>query len=120
MFVFASKRDSMSGLSQLTFDDFCKMASVFSYRAPEEMKEYWAFKLFDFDNDEMIGEFDVHNTVRIVVGPSMSDAEIKEIVQRVFNEVDLDGNKSLTIGEFAAMMRRFDDFVFKFNIRLIK
>lgn len=109
----------MSGLSQLTFDDFLKMASVFSYRAPEEIKHFWAFKMFDFDNDNIIGDFDVHNAVRIVVGPSMQDNEIKEIVEKVFSEVDLDGNKSLTIGEFAAMMRRFTDFVLLFNLNLL-
>ena len=95
------------------------MTSVFSYRSPDEIKQYWAFKLFDFDNDDMIGEFDVHNAVRVVVGPSMSDLEIKEIVNKIFNEVDLDGNKSLTLGEFAAMMRRFDNFILKFSIKLI-
>ena len=119
LFTFASKRDPMSGLSQLTFDDFVKLASVFSYRAPEEIKQYWAFKMFDFDNDNVIGEWDVHNAVRIVVGPSMHDNEIKEIVDKVFNEVDLDGNKSLTVGEFAAMMRRFTDFMLRFNLHLL-
>ena len=69
--------------------------------------------------DLLIGMADVHRTVRVIVGPTMSDYEIKEIVERVFNEADLDGNKTLTAGEFAAVMRRFDNFEAFFTIDFI-
>ena len=118
-FVFSSERDPLSGLCSLDFDDLLKMVSTFHFRTPIEIKHYWTFKLYDFDNDGLIGKTDVHQCVRRIVGPTMSDREIKEIVHRVFAETDLDGDETLTIGEFAAVMRRFQfGFARKFSIKI--
>eukprot|EP00484_Ammonia_sp_Unknown_P001981 CAMPEP_0197022460 /NCGR_PEP_ID=MMETSP1384-20130603/3337_1 /TAXON_ID=29189 /ORGANISM="Ammonia sp." /LENGTH=191 /DNA_ID=CAMNT_0042450513 /DNA_START=40 /DNA_END=615 /DNA_ORIENTATION=- len=118
-FVFASERDPSSGLFSLTFDDLLKMVNAFHFRTPLEIKHLWTFKLYDFDNDGLIGVTDVHQCVRRVVGPTMSDREIREITQRVFNEVDLDGDMTLTLGEFAAFMRRFErGYRRKFSVKL--
>lgn len=53
-FVFASHRDPSTGLSVLNFENFLAIASVFHFRTPVEIKYYWAFKLYDFDNDKIM------------------------------------------------------------------
>mmetsp|Transcript_17880 Transcript_17880/g.21947 ORF Transcript_17880/g.21947 Transcript_17880/m.21947 type:complete len:192 (-) Transcript_17880:66-641(-) len=118
-FVFASYRDPLSGLSVLTFDDYLKMVSAFHFRTPIDIKYYWAFKLYDFDNDQLLSLSDVHRCVRIIVGPTMTDEEIKEICYRVFNETDLDGDNKLTAGEFAAVVKKFDKFETNFTMKFI-
>lgn len=119
-FTFASERDALSGLCSFNFDDFLCMASVFHPRTPKEIKYLWAFRMYDFDNDDMLGVGDVHQCVRIIVGLSMSDMEIKEIVMRVFAETDLDGDMILTVGEFAAVMRKIHTgFEKKFCIKIL-
>eukprot|EP01084_Bolivina_argentea_P257778 434380_1 len=106
-FIFASQRDPLSGLCSLNFDDFLAMVNAFHFRTPIEIKFYWIFKLYDFDNDGLIGLIDCHQAVRCIVGPTMSDEEVKQIVERTFTETDLDGDQNLTAGEFASVMRRF-------------
>eukprot|EP01084_Bolivina_argentea_P016543 30943_1 len=117
-FTFSSQRDPLSGLCSLNFDDLLLMVNAFHFRTPIEIKFFWTFKLYDFDNDNLIGITDCHQCVRHIVGPTMSDLEIKEIVQRVFAETDLDGDLTLSVGEFAAVMRRFKiGFNKKFSIK---
>eukprot|EP00483_Globobulimina_turgida_P003178 UN03183 len=95
------------------------MVNAFHFRTPMEIKVFWIFKLYDFDNDNLIGLTDCHHCVRCIVGATMSDHEIKEIVQRVFAETDLDGDKTLSAGEFASVMRRFHvGFNPKFSIKI--
>ena len=118
-FTFSSERDPLSGLCSLTFDDVLTMVNAFHFRTPIEIKFFWCFKLYDFDNDSLIGITDCHQCVRLLVGSTMSDMEIKEIVQRVFNETDLDGDQTLSVGEFANVMRRFHlGFNLKFSIKI--
>ena len=118
-FTFSSLHDPLSGLCSLNFDDLLSMISAFHFRTPIEIKYFWAFKLYDFDNDNLISYTDCHKCVRIIVGPTMSDREINQIVIKVFNETDLDGDKALTVGEFAAVMRRFHhSFHRKFSIKI--
>ena len=118
-FTFSSERDPLSGLCSLNFDDLLSMCGAFHFRTPIQVKHYWTFKLYDFDNDGLIGITDVHQCVRRIVGPTMSDREIKEIVERVFNETDLDGDRTLSVGEFASVMRRFHfGFNRKFSIKI--
>lgn len=118
-FVFSSERDPLSGLCSLNFDDLLKLVNAFHFRTPIEIKHYWAFQLYDFDNDGLIGITDACQCVRRIVGPTMSDREIKEIVSRVFLETDLDGDETLSIGEFASVMRRFEfGYAKKFSIKI--
>ena len=118
-FVFASQRDPSLGMQSLNFDDFLKLCNAFHFRTPVEIKQYWAFNLYDFDNDGLIGLVDCHHCVRYIVGLTMSDHEIKNIVKRVFDETDLDGDNTLSVGESAAVMRKFHcHFEQKFSIKI--
>mmetsp|Transcript_35105 Transcript_35105/g.57353 ORF Transcript_35105/g.57353 Transcript_35105/m.57353 type:complete len:194 (-) Transcript_35105:63-644(-) len=119
-FIFASERDALSGLCSLTFDDFVTMVSVFHFRTPIELKYLWAFKLYDFDNDGILGLSDVSQCVRFIVGPTMSDKEIREISQRLFLETDMNNDQSITAAEFANVMHKLGTmFGSKFSIKMV-
>lgn len=49
--VFSSENDG-----SLSFDDFLDLHSAFSEQASREVKTTYAFKIYDFDNDGLIGE----------------------------------------------------------------
>jgi len=63
--VFSS--DPSNG-GDLNFEDFLDMMSVFSDRAPWNLKVTYAFKIFDFDNDNKISTTDMECTILSLTG----------------------------------------------------
>ena len=51
--------NKVSKNSKMSFLDFLDFLSVFSYRTPDEVKSVYAFKIFDYDEDNLISEFDL-------------------------------------------------------------
>lgn len=43
------------GSGDLTFEKFLNMMAVFSHRTDPEIKMIWAFAIWDFDGDDVIG-----------------------------------------------------------------
>lgn len=52
----------------LNFEDFLDMMSVFSDRAPWNLKATYAFKIFDFDNDNKLSATDIECTILCLTG----------------------------------------------------
>ena len=52
----------------LNFEDFLDMMSVFSPRAPWNLKAAYAFKIFDFNNDCLICTDDIKIAINCVTG----------------------------------------------------
>jgi calcium and integrin-binding protein 1 len=61
--VFSSSQDG-----DLTFEDFLDMMSVFSDAAPKNVKAEHAFRIFDFDGDDMLGVSDLKQVISRLVG----------------------------------------------------
>ena len=55
----------------LNFEDFLDMMSVFSDRAPWNIKTTYAFKIFDFDNDNKISVTDIECAILCLTGTYM-------------------------------------------------
>ena len=49
----------------MTFEDFLDMMSVFSDHAPKNVKVEYAFRIYDFDNDDMLSNSDLEE-VRVL------------------------------------------------------
>ena len=60
------------GKGRLNFEDFLDMMSVFSERAPWNLKVTYAFKIFDFDNDNKISRTDMECTILSLTGNVVS------------------------------------------------
>lgn len=76
--VFSSSNDG-----DCTFEDFLDMMSVFSDGAPKAVKAEHAFRIFDFDGDDMLGETDLRQVVERLIGEQnhLPDSDMKQLIQ---------------------------------------
>ncbi|XP_026738208.1 calcium and integrin-binding protein 1-like [Trichoplusia ni] len=113
--VFSSSNDG-----DCTFEDFLDMMSVFSENAPKAVKAEHAFRIFDFDGDDMIGVSDLREVVERLCSPELklSDFDIQQVVQNVLEEADLDDDGALSFAEFEHIIDKSSDFCHAFRIRL--
>ncbi|GAB1599464.1 calcium and integrin-binding family member 2-like [Argonauta hians] len=102
----------------LTFDEFLDMFSIFSDSAPRELKASYAFKIYDFDNDDSLGKSDLDQTLRHLTRNELTDSEREIIVTKVFEEGDFDGKGKLSFVEFEYIISREPEFVNTFHIRI--
>ncbi|KXS15971.1 EF-hand [Gonapodya prolifera JEL478] len=86
--------------SNVTFDDFLDFLSVFSESATRDVKAFYAFRLYDFDEDGYLNEDDIKKVLKLVVGEEFTEEEIKTVCDNIFEEVDIDGDKRLSFVEF--------------------
>ncbi|XP_014207464.1 calcium and integrin-binding family member 3 [Copidosoma floridanum] len=107
-----------SGAEGICFDDFLEMMSVFSEHAPRDLKVFYAFKIYDFDEDGLLGMSDLQETCRQLVHGGLTDEEVDVICQKVLEESDIDGDEALNPMEFEHVVTRAADFLSNFHIRI--
>ncbi|XP_062516891.1 calcium and integrin-binding family member 2-like [Corticium candelabrum] len=110
---------SSEGNDYLTFDDFLDMMSVFSEAAPRDLKATYAFRIYDFNNDNMLDFDDLHKTLECLTGDKLEPAERTRVIQKVLKEADLDSDDKISFVEFEHVISRAPDFANTFHIRLI-
>ncbi|CAL5227747.1 g10764 [Coccomyxa viridis] len=73
---------SEDGSGVISFQKFINIFSVFSPRATAETKTVWAFAVWDFDGDDLIGPRDIKRGVHLLTNAEMAllieDAEAEE------------------------------------------
>jgi len=111
--VFSSSGDG------LTFEDFLDMMSVFSDAAPKNVKVEYAFRVYDFDGDDLISDEDLKNVIECLTGANkLTDDEMKQLIDNIMEEADLDDDKTLSFAEFEHVISKAPDFVNSFRIRM--
>ncbi|CAB0035904.1 unnamed protein product, partial [Trichogramma brassicae] len=80
----------------ICFEDFLEMMSVFSEHAPRDLKVYYAFRIYDFDEDGLVGLSDLERTCRQLVRGALADDEVMTVCQKVLEESDIDGDGALS------------------------
>lgn len=112
--VFSSSSDG-----NMTFEDFLDMMSVFSENAPKNVKVEYAFRIYDFDGDDVISSDDLKQVINRLTGDQqLSPDDMNQLIQNVFEEADLDDDESLSFAEFEHVISKAPDFVNSFRIRL--
>ncbi|KAL3137079.1 hypothetical protein ABBQ32_006664 [Trebouxia sp. C0010 RCD-2024] len=81
---------SEDGSGQLTFQKFINMMSVFSGRTSKQTKAVWAFALWDFDGDDLIGPRDIKKGLHM-----LANANIKTLEEEEDEEIDAQENFDL-------------------------
>ncbi|XP_074640626.1 calcium and integrin-binding family member 2-like [Tubulanus polymorphus] len=110
---------SSSGDGDLTFEDFLDMMSVFSESAPRNVKVEYAFRIYDFDEDDMISENDLREVINRLTGETqLPPADMNQLISNIFDEADLDEDSMLSFAEFEHVISKAPDFVNSFRIRL--
>jgi len=111
--VFSSSGDG------LTFEDFLDMMSVFSDAAPKNVKVEYAFRVYDFDGDDLISDEDLKNTIECLTGANkLSEEQLQQLIDNIMEEADLDDDKTLSFAEFEHVISKAPDFVNSFRIRI--
>uniref|UniRef100_A0A1L8DW92 Protein with signal anchor n=2 Tax=Nyssomyia neivai TaxID=330878 RepID=A0A1L8DW92_9DIPT len=113
--VFSSSSDG-----DCTFEDFLDMMSVFSDAAPKTVKAEHAFRIFDFDGDDMLGVSDLRQVIERLIGDgnTLTDNDVKLLIQTILDEADLDDDGALSFAEFEHIIDKSSDFSNSFRIRL--
>ncbi|CAG0920173.1 unnamed protein product [Notodromas monacha] len=112
--VFSSTKDG-----RISFEDFLDMMSVFSDAAPASVKLEYAFRIFDFDGDDLLSAQDLGEIINRLVSPNyLLPAENTKLVGHLLEETDLDEDRALSFAEFEHAVSKAPDFVRVFVIRL--
>ncbi|KAK6179731.1 hypothetical protein SNE40_012026 [Patella caerulea] len=110
---------SSSGDGEMTFEDFLDMMSVFSDQAPKNVKVEYAFRIYDFDEDDMISGSDLKEVVDRLTGEqNLSEEDMQQLIDNIFMEADLDDDEFLSFAEFEHVISKAPDFINSFRIRL--
>nr|XP_042904811.1 calcium and integrin-binding family member 2-like [Parasteatoda tepidariorum] len=102
----------------ISFEDFLEMMSALSEQAPVSVKTSYAFRIYDFDDDDMLSKEDVLEGLKRVTRNQLSNEECEEVVNYVFSEADLDNDGFITFPEFEHLIAKSPDFVHSFRIRV--
>nr|CAD7448416.1 unnamed protein product [Timema bartmani] len=104
--IFSSSHDG-----DCTFEDFLDMMSVFSDAAPKAVKAEHAFRIFDFDGDDMLGVTDLRQVVDRLTGPQrLAEQDMQHLIQNILDEADLDDDGALSFAEFEHIISKSSDF----------
>lgn len=107
--VFSSAGD---GSGDCTFEDYLDMMSVFSDSAPKSVKAEHAFRIFDFDGDDMLSKNDLKQVIQRLIGDNnqFSDMDMEQLITNILEEADLDDDGSLSFAEFEHVIDKSSDF----------
>ncbi|KAM7141539.1 calcium and integrin-binding family member 3 isoform 1-T2 [Molossus nigricans] len=109
---------SEDGDGHMTLDNFLDMFSVMSEMAPRDLKAYYAFKIYDFNNDDYICMWDLEQTVTKLTRGELSSEEVTLVCEKVLDEADGDHDGRLSLEDFQNMILRAPDFLSTFHIRI--
>uniref|UniRef100_A0A7M4G2U9 Calcium and integrin binding family member 3 n=1 Tax=Crocodylus porosus TaxID=8502 RepID=A0A7M4G2U9_CROPO len=109
---------SEDGEGNMTLDDFLDMFSVLSEMAPRDLKASYAFKIYDFNNDDYICKSDLEKTVNKLTRNELTPEEVSLVCEKVIEEADLDNDGKLSLEDFQHMIVRAPDFLSTFHIRI--
>ncbi|XP_054708101.1 calcium and integrin-binding protein 1-like [Uloborus diversus] len=108
-----------SNPSYMSFEEFLDMMSVFSDKTPMNVKAQFAFKIYDFDDDDMISREDVAELINRLKGDNeMNDEDMEQILENVMSEADIDADGFVTYPEFEHMIAKCPEFMHSFRIRM--
>ncbi|KAG8147565.1 hypothetical protein E2320_022995, partial [Naja naja] len=109
--LIASMPELKDGQGNMTLDDFLDMFSVMSEMAPRDLKAYYAFKIYDFNDDNYICKSDLEKTVNKLTRKELSPEEVALVCHKVIDEADLDNDGRLSLDDFQHMIVRAPDFL---------
>ncbi|CAB1326742.1 unnamed protein product [Coregonus sp. 'balchen'] len=102
---------SEDGEGNMTLDDFLDMFSVLSEMAPRDLKAYYAFKIYDFNNDDFLCKSDLEKTLNKLTRNELTEDEVRMVCEKVIDETDLDNDGRLSLEDFQHMIVRAPDFL---------
>lgn len=84
----------------IDFKEFISGLSIFSALSSPLQKLQFAFKIYDIDKDNYIGNGELFIVMKMMVGKNLKDLELQQIVDKTMLEYDLDNDGRLSFDEF--------------------
>ncbi|XP_035793195.1 calcium and integrin-binding family member 2-like [Anopheles albimanus] len=114
LYVFSSERDD-----NFSFEDLLDLFSVLSDKCPLQVKATWAFRLYDFDNDNLITKEDIMMLCdRLTKEEQLGQQEKQNIADLLLQEMDLQNNGNLAVFDFVHAISKMPEFQHTFSCRL--
>jgi len=86
------------------FKLFAETIAVFGGRLDKEKKFEFFFKVYDMDEDGLVGDGELFVVLRALVDGSLNDEQVESIVDQILHEYDKDGDSKLNFEEFKLML----------------
>jgi len=110
--VFSSSPNEDGSLS---FDDFVDVMNVFHIKAPISLKIEYAFKIYDFNEDDLLDSEDLEVVMERLIGchdnRSFQPEELEIMTRNIMEEADLDDDGCLSFAEFEHVITKSSDFL---------
>ncbi|UXI19103.1 hypothetical protein NH340_JMT05046 [Sarcoptes scabiei] len=102
---------SHDGTGNMTFNDFIDMLSVLSENASRDNKLYYAFKIYDFNEDQLINADDIEQVIQTLTRNELTQEEVAIVRDKVLEEADIDDDKCISFSEFRHVISRAPEFL---------
>jgi calcium and integrin-binding protein 1 len=105
----------------MSFDDYLDMYSALSEQATRDVKTAYAFRIYDFDGDGVIGREDIKLVVdRLLYDDDkhLTRSETTGVIDNLLKEVDNDEDGAICFPEFQQAMQKCPDFMCNFKMYL--
>ncbi|KAI7697769.1 Calcium and integrin-binding family member 2, partial [Sarcoptes scabiei] len=109
---------SHDGTGNMTFNDFIDMLSVLSENASRDNKLYYAFKIYDFNEDQLINADDIEQVIQTLTRNELTQEEVAIVRDKVLEEADIDDDKCISFSEFRHVISRAPEFLNTFHMRI--
>ncbi len=103
----------------MSFDDYLDMYSALGEMASRDVKTTFAFRVYDFDGDGLLGRDDIKQAIDRVVQDEdkhLTRTESNCFVENVLKEADNDEDGALCFPEFQQAMSKSPDFLSYFKL----
>ncbi|CAH1163661.1 unnamed protein product [Phaedon cochleariae] len=113
--VFSSLKDD-----KFSFEDMLDFCSVMSENCPDTVKAAWAFNIFDFDEDDEIGENDMVELInRLAIGVGFIKLEdCQQIIKVLLKGINFTTSGTIGPLEFENAIQKMPEFSHSFCFRL--
>ncbi|KDR09429.1 calcium and integrin-binding protein 1-like isoform X2 [Zootermopsis nevadensis] len=116
--VFFPRR-GRNGEIYFSFEDMLDMCSALSPECPDKVKAMWAFRVFDFNNDNYIDEEDLTMIIdRLTQKKQLTYDEKEKIIKIILKEVDLGKSGKISSREFVHAVTKMPDFATCFQLKV--
>jgi len=115
--VFFSRRDQ-NGDFYFTFEDLLDLCSALSPQCPDKVKALWAFKVFDFNNDNHIDKEDLMKIIDRLTQEPLQYQDKQKIIEGILKEVDLGKSGDISSREFVHAVTKTPDFATCFQLKV--
>ncbi|KAI3384770.1 hypothetical protein SNEBB_007007 [Seison nebaliae] len=92
------------GNGEVDFKEFIEGVSLFSVKGDKMDKLRFAFKIYDMDKDGFIGNGELFQVLKMMVGSNLKDAQLQQIVDKTIINADKDGDGMISFEEFVAVV----------------